>query len=141
VNIAILIPGGISLRRETKLLADLGHPCRRFSFVSTFVASAAIEEFDLAIISWGVSGPRTVDVVRNLRRVRGEGLPIILLDPPVSAMDRVFLSELGVDGCYRQEQDPQGLIRCIEEAMSQTQSREVQTEEEATVPALLTLVS
>jgi DNA-binding response OmpR family regulator len=141
VKIAILIPGGISLRRETKILAELGHACRRFSFTSTFIASVAIEEFDLAIVSWRLSGPRTVDVVQDLRRIRGEGLPVILLDPPVSAMDSEFLSQLGVDACYRQEQDPGGLVRCIEQAMSPSRSRDVQLEEEAEVPALLTLVS
>lgn len=142
MKIAILIPGGICLRRETKILAELGHVCRRFSFPSTFIASVAIEEFDLAIVSWRLSGPRTVDIVQDLRRIRGEGLPIILLDPPVTAMDSEFLSELGVAACYRQEQDPGRLIRRVEQAMSQTQSRIVQEEEkEAKVPALLTLVS
>jgi DNA-binding response OmpR family regulator len=131
------------LRRETKILAELGHVCRRFSFTSTFIASVAIEEFDLAIVSWRLNGPRTVDVVQDLRRIRGAGLPIILLDPPVAAMDSEYLSELGVDACYRQEHDPGGLVRRVEQAMSQTQSRKVQVEEEkeAKVPALLTLVS
>jgi DNA-binding response OmpR family regulator len=144
VKIAILIPGGICLRRETKILAELGHVCRRFSFTSTFIASVAIEDFDLVIVSWRLSGPRTVDIVQDLRRSHGEGLPIILLDPPVAAMDSEYLSQLGVDACYRQEQDPGRLVRCVEQAMSQTQSRQqvqVENEEEAKVPALLTLVS
>jgi DNA-binding response OmpR family regulator len=141
VKIAMLISGGISLRRETKLLSELGHSCRRFSFVSTFIASTEKEDFDLAIVSWSLSGPRTVGIVQELRRILGDGLPVILLDPPASTMDSEFLSRLGVDACYRQEQDPQGLIRCIERVMSLTQPRKAQVPEEPEVPALLTLVS
>ncbi len=150
MNIAILIPSGISMRREIKILTEQGHTCRYYSFISTFIAGSKRERFDLALVSWCLNGPRMAEVVRELRRIRGEDLPVILLDPPSNTADDEFLAELGVDACYRKKRDPKALIRCIERVMSQADlstrrmeeaEKAEEAEEAEEVPILLTLVS
>ncbi len=146
MNIAILIPSGISMRREIKVLTEQGHTCRYYSFISTFIAGAKRNQFDLALVSWCLNGPRMAEVVRELRQIHGEDLPVILLDPPSNTADDEFLTQLGVDACHRKERDPNALIRCIERVMSQadlpTQRTEEEEEAEAEeVPVMLTLVS
>jgi DNA-binding response OmpR family regulator len=141
VNIAILIPGGFSMRRETDMLAEQGHSCRRYAFVSTFIAGATREQFDLALVSWGLNGPRTVEIVQELRRICGRELPVVLLDPPASAADNEFLTRLGVDACYHQNRDPQEFKRCIARVISRAEGDEQQQDQPETLPSLLTLVS
>ena len=113
MNVAMLCTNDTHPQGARAMLEGAGHVCRAYPFLSTFMTGAVQQPTDLAVVSWAISGPRTLELIMRLRTQLGWDVPVLVVDvPPRAPMDNPACRLDGVT-CVATGIDPWGLSKAV----------------------------